>query len=114
MHSHNVNAFITELFYLLSVSELAELESIRKALSFGQEHKSSSSSMAAGLQGSVNDGHENGDLKSVQSKRMSLDHFSFIKVLGKGSFGKVGICSLNIHCNRSMFKKGSHQTKEAG
>lgn len=80
------------MFTLVSVSELAELESIRKALSFGQEHKtsSSSSSMATGLQGTVNESHENGDVKSVQSKRMSLDHFSFIKVLGKGSFGKVG------------------------
>lgn len=70
-------------------SELAELESIRKALSFGQEHKSSSST-ATGLQGSVGEGHENGDVKSTQSKRMSLENFSFIKVLGKGSFGKVG------------------------
>lgn len=87
-----IHAFSTELFPFLSVSELDELESIRKALSFGQEHKSSSSSssMATGLQGTVNEGHENGDVKIVQSKRMSLDHFSFIKVLGKGSFGKVG------------------------
>lgn len=81
-----------------SVTELAELESIRKALSFGQEHKSSSSSsfVATVLQGTENEGHENGDVKSVQSKRMSLDHFSFIKVLGKGSFGKVGKISVVI------------------
>lgn len=97
-HGHHftdiIYAFNTELFSLVSVSELAELESIRKALSFGQEHKSSSSSssssVATVLQGTENEGHENGDVKSVQSKRMSLEHFSFIKVLGKGSFGKVG------------------------
>uniref|UniRef100_A0A3B4ZSU6 non-specific serine/threonine protein kinase n=1 Tax=Stegastes partitus TaxID=144197 RepID=A0A3B4ZSU6_9TELE len=72
--------------------DVKELENIRKALSFdhrGEEHKthplSSPSSVA------------NGEVKGQsvpEAKRMNLHDFLFIKVLGKGSFGKVMLAEL--------------------
>ncbi|KAI4789367.1 hypothetical protein KUCAC02_035288, partial [Chaenocephalus aceratus] len=75
-----------------------EQENIRKALSFdhrGEGHKkhslSSPTSVDTVTEGSRGGERENGDVKShvPEMKRLNLHDFLFIKVLGKGSFGKV-------------------------
>lgn len=93
---------------------MKELENIRKALSFdhrGEEHKKHTLTSASSVATVTGDSHggggdggsggvegkasrENGEVKSHSApevKKMNLHDFVFIKVLGKGSFGKVSV-----------------------